>query len=256
MSTPPIGKYVYGVVAADAVASLTVNSPGIYDKLPVRTVVRDDLAVVVSDAALQEYEQSRRNMVAHSRVLEEVLAQTTVLPMRFGVVAPNEAALATHLLHRQADSMRRWLRELDGMLEVGLRAFWQEGLIFDEVLREEEAIRELRDSLMGKSPDATYYERIKLGEMVEAAVTKRRDRDAERILTTLRPIAHDWRINRTVTDRMVVNAAFLVARERQPEMLAAIDAVDATTEGRMLFKVVQAAPPYNFVTLTVNWEGA
>ena len=59
---------------------------------------------------------------------------------------------------------------MEGKVEMGLKALWYEGIVFDEILNERDDIRQLRDSLQGKTPEKTYYERIKLGELVEQAV--------------------------------------------------------------------------------------
>ena len=61
---------------------------------------------------------------------------------------------------------------MEGKVEMGLKALWYEGIVFDEILAERDDIRHLRDSLQGKSPEKTYYERIKLGELVEEAVRR------------------------------------------------------------------------------------
>jgi hypothetical protein len=107
---------------------------------------------------------------------------------------------------------------------------------------------------MGRPSEETYYERIRLGEMVEAAMWKKRDEDAEKILTPLRSLVYETQVNKVVTDRMVVNAAFLVDEDRQAEFDAMVERLDQEMGKRLIFKYVGPVPPYNFVNIVVTWE--
>jgi hypothetical protein len=158
------------------------------------------------------------------------------------------------VLKRRFGEFHGFLQELEGRVELGLKAFWYEGVIFQEVVAENPPIRHLRDSLTGRRPEETYYERIRLGEVVEAAIWKKRDEDAEKILSRLRPLGYQSQVNKVVTDRMVLNAAFLVERSRQGEFDAAVKKLDAEMGKRFIFKYVGPVPPYNFVSIVVTWE--
>ncbi len=251
-STPTEGKYLYGIIRCSHPRTFTNRGVGGRGD-PVYTVHAGDLAAVVSDSPIIEYDQSRRNLLAHTQVQEEVMEQFTILPVRFGVIAPSAEAIQQKLLIRQADELSRILEQLHGRMEVGVKAFWFEEAIFSEIVASTPPIRELRDSLIGRSPAESYYERIRLGEMISAELTHRRTADAELILSRLQPLAEQVQIGAVLTDRMVVNAAFLLLKERKPTFDAAVDALDAEIGQRMMFKV-STAPPYNFVTLTINWD--
>jgi hypothetical protein len=255
MSQTSDGVYLYCVLRADEPPAFT--SKGIGERGgEVSTVQVRDLVAVLSASPVIEYEQSRRNLLAHTRVLEEAMQHGTILPVRFGVVAPGAAVVRDQLLDQRYAELDAQLRSLDGLMEVGLKAFWYEGAIFDEILNTHEDIRQLRDSLVGKSADATYYERIRLGQMIEAAMQQRRETDAAQILDRLRPLAREVRSNKTITDRMVVNAAFLIERTLRGAFEEAVDQLDRTMGERMLFKFLTEAPPYNFVNLTLQWNQA
>jgi hypothetical protein len=213
-----------------------------------------NLAAVVSDSPVIEYDSSRRNMMAHTLVLEEVMREFTILPVRFGTVAPGVEAIQEKVLKRRYGELNGLLNEMEGRVELGLKAFWYEEVIFHEVVEENPAIRSLRDSLMGRTAEETYYDRIRLGEMVEAAMAKKRDEDAEKILARLRSLVYQTRANKVITDRMVVNAAFLVEEGRGLEFDQAIQQLDAEMGRRLIFKYVGPVPPYNFVNIVVHWE--
>ena len=249
----PEGKYVYCIIRCSEPP--TFSTLGIGERGDeVHTVHYQDLAAVVSDSPVIRYVNSRRNMMAHTVVLEEAMENHTILPVRFGIVAPGLEAIEVKVLQRRYDELSGLLDEMEGRVELGLKAFWYENVIFPEIVSENPVIRRLRDTLMNKSAEETYYERIRLGEMIETAMGQKRDEDAERILGALQPLAQETRLNEVITDRMVVNAAFLVEASRQPEFDQALDALDEEMAERVLFKYVGPVPPYNFVNITVRWD--
>jgi hypothetical protein len=121
-------------------------------------------------------------------------------------------------------------------IELGLKAFWHEGAALEEVVRDNEPIRRMRDSLNGRSLAESYYDRIRLGEAVEKALAQKRARDEEAILSRIRPFVHKTRANKIVSDRMVLNAAFLVDREHGPEVDEAVRKLDAELNDRLMFR--------------------
>lgn len=251
--TPIEGKYLYGIIRGTDVQHFGTRGIGERGDL-VYTIVGNGLAAIVSDSPVVEYESSRRNMMAHTRVLEEAMQQHTVLPVRFGIVAPNAEAIARQLGGTRSAALHAALDQLEGKIEIGLKAFWFEEVIFAEILADNPTIRSLRDSLTGRSPDETYYERIRLGELIEAEMSQCRTADADQILNKLRPLADACQVSPPITDRMVVNAAFLLPRSAESTLEAAVHELDAQLGTRIMFKIVGPVPPYNFVNVTIGWD--
>ncbi len=251
------GKYLYCIIRCseertfDDVAPIG-DAPG-----PIHTVHQDGLAVVLSDTPVTEYMSTRANMLAHERVQERVLREHTVLPVRFGTVAdptsPTEQI--RRLLAKRHQEFGGLLAEMEGRVELGLKALWRdEKAIFEEIVAQNNAIRRLRDSLKGRSPEATHFDRIRLGEMVKAAIDRKKAVEAERLLAPLRRLADRTVENRVVVDRMIANAAFLVDKAREEEFDLAVSKLDSEMGDRVSFKYVGPVPPYNFVNITVNWQ--
>jgi hypothetical protein len=249
----PLGKYMYCIIRSPEPCQFTTLGIGERGDI-VHTVHFMDLAAVVSDSPVIEYESSRRNMMAHTLVLEEVMQDFTILPVRFGTVAPSPEAIQEKVLKRRYGELNGLLNEMEGRVELGLKAFWYEEIIFREIVEENPALRRLRDGLMGRPAEETYYERIRLGEMIENAMWKKRDEDAEKILVPLRPLVYKTQANKVIMDRMVLNAAFLVDEARQAEFDETVERLDKEMEERLIFKYVGPVPPYNFVNIIVHWE--
>lgn len=248
-----MGKYIYSIIRCEQPHQFPLHGISEYGSI-VYTVNFQDLAAVVSDSPIIEYERTRRTMTAHTEVLEGVMSEFTILPVRFGTVAPNAEAIIEQLLKRRYDELNHLVDELEGRVELGLKAFWYEGGIFREVIEEYPDIRQFRDQLQGKPPESTHYDRIRLGEIVEAAIQKKRDEDADHILGALQTLSYKTRINKVLTDRMVINAAFLVDRDQEALFDQAVQKLDAAMHHRLMFKYVGPVPPYNFVTIMVVWD--
>jgi hypothetical protein len=249
---PAEGQYVYAIVACEEPYEFKTRGIGERGDL-VRTINYRRIGAVVSDSAITEYDNSRRNMMAHMLVLEEAMEHFTLLPVRFGTVAANADELEQRLLKPRYEELTGLLEQMRDRIELGLKAFWHEGAALEEVVRDNEPIRRMRDSLNGRSLAESYYDRIRLGEAVEKALAQKRARDEEAILSRIRPFVHKTRANKIVSDRMVLNAAFLVDREHGPEVDEAVRKLDAELNDRLMFKYVGPVPPYNFVNIVVNW---
>ena len=247
------GKYLYAIYEGSEPRDFKVHGIGERGDA-VHTVNHRRLAAVVSDSPVIEYDNSRRNMMAHTLVLEEVMEEFDILPVRFGTVAPSVEAVEKLLLARRYDELTQLLGQMRNRVELGLKAFWYEGVAFKEIAEEDEKIRKMRDALEGRSLDETYYERIRLGEAVEKAMNAKRQQDEETILSRIRPLVHKTRTNKIISDRMVLNAAFLVDAAKEADVDAEVQALDEEFGERLMFKYVGPVPPYNFVDITVNWE--
>ena len=251
-----LGKYLYCIISCQENHTFDGVAIGGEDGV-VHTVCHKGLAVVVSDSPVKQYEHTRTNMMAHERVLETVMREFTLLPVRFGTVTDSDSPLQDieKLLSSRFEEFQRLLRDMEGKVELGVKAFWRdEKAVFEEIVAENAEIRRLRDSLSRKSPQATHFDRIHLGEMVKEALNRNRAREAAKILLPLRRIAHSARENEVLADRMVLNVAFLVDKSREPEFDQAVSELDEQLGERIALKYVGPAPPYNFVNIVVNWK--
>ena len=247
------GKYVYCIIRCAEPRQFVTRGIGERGDI-IHTVHFEDLGAVVSDSPIVEYESSRRNMMAHTVVLEEVLKEWDILPVRFNTVAPSAELIQEKVLKRRYGELHGLLKTVTGRVELGLKAFWYEQTIYNEIVAENAAIRRVRDALTGQTPDASYYQRIQLGELVEKAMWHKRAQEAERILTALRPLACQAREGKVFTDQMVLNVAFLVDKSRQDGFDEAVRTLDEELDHRLLFRYVGPVPPYNFVQITVSWK--
>ncbi|MBI3976773.1 MAG: GvpL/GvpF family gas vesicle protein [Chloroflexi bacterium] len=257
-SSSNAGTYIYCIVRAESFQNggHRFQSRAIGGQaVPVRAVQFMDLAAVVSDSSAARYDIGRQNTMAHQLVVEEAMAHSEVLPVRFGTIARSDEEVREKLLKRKFGEFHYLLDTyVKDRVELGLKVFWNRERVFAEIAAESTQVRALRDAIAGRSPEETHYQRIQLGQLIEEAIVRKRDRDAEAILDALRPLAFETKTNKILTDMMILNAAFLVDRAHDPTFDAAVNVLDAAQQGRLILKYVGPVPPYNFVNVVVRWE--
>ncbi|WP_419897210.1 GvpL/GvpF family gas vesicle protein [Roseomonas sp. USHLN139] len=251
------GLYFYGIAEPGALPAADTLGPGLGGAAP-DWVEAAGLAALVSPVTGAEVPASRRNMLAHTAVLERALAEASLLPLRFGTVAPDAAAVAA-CLARHAPQFRAGLREVAGRVELGVKVHWQPEIVFTQLLEQDAGLRRMRDRLRDRPAVETYAERIELGRRVEAALAARRAAEARRLLDTLAPLAERSTALPLAEDTMLLNHAFLVRRAREAEFDAVMAALAEAQGERLSFRYVGPVPPYNFVALQAalfGWEKA
>jgi hypothetical protein len=235
--------YVYGLVAAGA--ELPSDLVGIGPSGRVSTVPHGRVAALVSDVPAGRPLGTRDDLIGHERVLDQVAANAAVLPMRFPAVV-EEADVADELLVPHHDRFVEILAELDGRVQYTLKGSYQQDEVLSEVLATDPEIRSLRERIDGLPEDASYYDRIRLGELVVSALETRREADAADMLRRISPTAVATVERRPASPDDVINAAFLVERAREPEFSDAVEEVGRDFAGRVRLRLLGPLAPYDF----------
>jgi hypothetical protein len=226
--------HVFGVMGARATAPPTT-----------RAIVDGDLAAIVQDAASTRVAAAQL-LRAHSRILEAAAAEATVLPVRFGTAMADDAAVVEQFLRPQHDELAARLAALEGKVQLTVKAFYEEEALLRGVVAASPSIARLRERVRALPEAAGYYERIRLGELVGAAVERAREQDAALVLARLEPLAAAALREPPSTPDCAVNAAFLVERGQVDAFSRAVSALGAELAERMRLRYLGPLPPYSF----------
>lgn len=236
--------YVYGLVPADT--ELPSGLKGLGPSGQVSTVVHGDLAALVGDVPTDRPLGTRDDLMAHETVVDAVAERTAVLPMRFPAVI-EEDGVVEELLAPHHDHFVAVLRDLDGHTQYSLKGRYEEEPVLGEVLEEHPEIRELQQEIHGLPEDATYHQRLRLGELVVHALEERRDADADELLAALEPHVTDAVARTPGQPDEVVDAAFLVEREHAQAFEDAVEEQGKRLHGRVRLRLLGPLAPYDFV---------
>lgn len=258
MSSPEpasVGTYLYGVTYSQPFAGdgTAFHAQGIAGRA-VRIIRQGDLAAIVSDSPSDQYDITHENVTAHESIVEETMSRADVLPVSFGTVANTDQEVQQRLLKRESDELHRQLGRIQNRVELGVKVLWEQDALFERIAADDSAIQNLRDQIVGTTPEETYDIRIELGELIDAAIQQRRELDSQAILDALSPLAVDVRTNNVITDMMIVNASFLVDKNQVQAFTDKVNALRQANTGKVTFQYVGPLPPYNFVSVAVHWE--
>lgn len=237
MATP--GVYVYGAVPDDHPGPDRHRGVGA-PAASVRLIRTGRLAAVVS-AAPAGLRARRRDLMAHQELLLALSAAGPVLPMRFGMVAPDDAAVLRQLTSSETTYLAV-LRRLDGRLEMNLKAVPVEHSLQDLIL-EDDRVRRLREYAR-KNPG--YEANVRLGEAVAKALARRAAEAAATVGRRLASLAEDRARGPEVTG-FVSNTSFLVPRSRINRFRAAVERLATEYHNRVELRLAGPLPCYSFV---------
>lgn len=262
-AAPPPGGHVlwaYCVLSA-ADASALPDIRGIEGGSVVECVIDDDLAVLVSEVPAADYDDERlrehlndidwveRTARAHEDVLEQALAVCTIVPLRLCTLFHDRDGVR-ELLRDERAGLDAGLRTLAGRAEWGVKLFVNsrrlqeslaaaaaddaegDGLSYINRKQRERETRAAADEAISEYA-ATAHERL-------AAVA-----DAARVNPAQRPEAHGHE------GEMVLNGAYLVKREREPQLMRVVEELRSEWEAAGLdLELTGPWPGYNFVAGT------
>jgi hypothetical protein len=246
------GKYIYGIIRQTG--PIEFGNIGIGKRADlVYGINFNDISAIVSNSPVIQYEARRVNMTTHEKVLEEVMKQFTVLPVRFSTISEHsDDSGILKILEKDYKKFDDLLTKMDGKKELGLKILAQETAIYANIIEKYDEIRSLRGKLINLPPDKTHYQRMKIGEMVAEALKKEVENYKNTILDVLKPFADDVKINDNYGELMILNAAFLIKSITEPDFDKAVIELDEKYGQFMTFKYVGTLPPYNFVNLIIN----
>lgn len=238
--------YVYGVIRSTAAPP--ADATGIAGA-HVRALPFEKIAALVSDVPVP-IRAKRRELMSHSNVLNGVVASGTVLPLRFGMTFPDADSVVSEFLTPRHDELNGLLDELEGRVELVVKAFYREEAVLAEIVRDNPRIARLRALTRDRPAAATHADRLELGSAVAAALEARTGADAAAILDELRPFALDLRVDDTPIEHQVLRASLLVKRDDVESVDAVMNRLAERNAGRIHFKYIGPLAPHSFVSLS------
>ncbi|MEW6545542.1 MAG: GvpL/GvpF family gas vesicle protein [Bacillota bacterium] len=242
------GLYLYGIT--DGTSEVSLGPVGVGDPpAEVKVIPLGGMAAVVSPAPDGGVAPKVAYLLAHDRVLNCLIPEYTVLPVAFGTVVPGESELRA-CLAMYSSVLTSELERLRHKVEAELKVFW----VPEAVLRAAGYDPAQMQSAGEHNPAQRYQIAIEVGQAVEATVQAWRQRFTPEICNHLAPCCLGYRLNQPLSVRMLINAAFLVSRDCEPDLARAVRALGDRHAHQLSFKYVAPLPPYNFVEINLPWR--
>ncbi|MCJ7686971.1 MAG: GvpL/GvpF family gas vesicle protein [Desulfobacteraceae bacterium] len=247
------GRTIYGFIQGDEPRRF--GAIGI-DGREVYTLSFEDISALVSRlpregfAALPK-ETLLRNLTVYQSVIEQVMNEHPVIPVKFGSLLEGDEAVI-HILKRGKEPIVQSLKEMESRIELDVAAFWPDlNPVLAEIGQTEE-IKALKEDAAAKSEEDVLGMQIKAGKRVKTLLDQKRESLQSEIMAPLLEIAEKHCIHSLMDDSMIMNTAFLVQRENAPRLEEIVQGLDRRYEDRINFRIIGPLPAYSFRTFEIK----
>ena len=211
----------------------------------VDTVVHGPLAAVVATASADR-PLGADELRNHDAIVAGFVEQgVPILPMRFGSAVADVDTVIDEILAAKADSLVAALEDLSGRRQYTLQVRYEQDGVLRRVVARDPRIASARAAASG--PRASGSDRIRLGQLVAAAIERRRGSDVRVIADALAP----WTVRRSTTIASdswgVGTIACLVDVARETEFVDAAEALAEQHADLVRLRLLGPLAPYDFV---------
>lgn len=260
---PELGEawWAYCILAAAERDAVPVGAPGIEPGTEVTMIEQGPLVAVVSPVPLSEFSDERlrehlndiewveRVARAHERLLDQALAGATILPLRLCTLYRDQEGVS-RMLREQEPTLSNTLAELHGRREWGAKVFVDRdrlALALDDAPEPDAP---------SQSSGAQYMARLGRERRASERVQDFGDAVVQDIHAQLEGVADQAKANPVQRpelhgrpEQMLLNAAYLVSREREQELRQVADSLrERWIQSGIEFELTGPWPAYNFVS--------
>lgn len=252
------GKYIYCIIASNNDSNFGPIGIG-EEKNLVTTIGFEGLCMVVSNHPLTKFVVNPENILAHQKVIEKVMQEfSSVIPIRFGTIAATPDEIR-NLLQRRYSEFSELLYTFNNKVEINVKGRWKRmDTIFKEIDTETTDIQAIRSKInQEQNPDIKKEKMIKAGEIVQKALAKKKEQEAQKIMESFRKVVFDYKQNKVNDDSGFMNTAFLINSGREKEIDNIMSDLGDQYKDRVDFVYTAPLPIFNFIDLKIfpeKWE--
>lgn len=233
-----IEKYIYGIMNSNA--TLQLGSDGVY------TIPYRDVSVVAKDCEVFDYASVPNDigvkmLLKHQEVVEKIMdSGITVIPVKLGTFVRDEIEIQ-HVLNRGYTLIKEILDKISDRIEIDVAVIWNDFSSLLKGIGEEREIKEMAKD-----------DRVKVGEAISRILGEKREEHSLKIHSILNKISEDTRAHDVMDDKMILNSAFLVNKNKLREFEEEIESLNIKFDNKLDFKCICPLPPYSFWTLEIK----
>ncbi len=250
-------KYIYGFIHKGMTNNVEKTD---LDKLlsdkEIYLVSYGDISVVVCD--LEKFtlthlsrEKIARYLLKHQQVIEKVMQQYSIIPMKLGTFAENSEDLKK-LIHSGYKLFQEIFSQIDHKHEIELAVTWNDLTVILQEIGQEKEINEFKKELLGDRKNFSLNDKIAIGKRVKLLLDKKRKTVLNEIKDYLGQDFSHLKENMVMDDKMVGNMSFLIDQNRSDKFYEMVNQLNNRFKERLDFKCIGPLPPYSFYTLEIN----
>jgi hypothetical protein len=211
----------------------------------IRLVDAEGVAAVVSSVLIDRPPGRKAELLTFQSVLDRLAARGPIAPVRFGTILTDDDA-ARQFLEDRCDELERVLALLHGRRQYNLRARYVEDVVLEELVTVVPEIRELRDRTRDLPEDASYGDRVRLGELVVKELERRSADDAAMLIDYVYPHAAAHLDRSATSPSTVLDVALLVDETHGSELVGSLEELAEAVHERIRLELIGPMAPYDF----------
>ena len=248
-----MGKYIYGIMKSDGPHT---EDFGVGVGVWVYTIPYRDISAVVSDSEIVDYthmlkDALARQLVTHQKVIEEIMPEHIIIPMRLGTFASDEKEVRD-ILNKGYRVIKEVLGKIKDKIEIDVVATWSNFASALKEVGEEKEIKEFKEKLLANPKGITVDDQMKVGVMVKKVLDEKREKCAFQIQNALKTVSQAFKVHEVMDDKMVINTAFFINKAKQKDFDRKVEELNTNFTEELDFRCVGPLPPYSFHTLEVK----
>ena len=214
-----------------------------------------DSAMVAAEAPMKIYQPTKENIMMHQKAVAQVMEKNdTVIPVSFGNVFHSTEDVEV-LLENLYPQFQTLFPAIKGKIELGLKVVGKKEWL-ESMVSADPRMQKLAQAVQGKSEAASYYERVQLGGAAQKMVGSLQEEIEEEILQPLKELSEATKTNDPISEKMLLNASFLIDRNRETEFDQAVNDLHDKWKDKVEFSYSGPWPAYNFVNIRLKVEDA
>ncbi|MGD6818884.1 GvpL/GvpF family gas vesicle protein [Metabacillus sp. 84] len=220
---------------------------------PIFTIHYEDSAIAAAEVPMKIYHPNKENVMAHQQVVSSVMKQNdTVIPISFGNIFKTKEDVQM-LLKNLYPQFAKLFPEIKGKMELGLKVVAKEEWINKELSGRSDILK-MKESVKGKSEEAGYYDRIKLGGMAQEFFGKLQRQVNKEVFEPLQQVSEAANQNKPIGEKMLLNGAFLVDRKYEELFDSKVNEIHESWGNKVDFHYSGPWPAYNFINIQLKVE--
>ena len=236
--------YLYGIIDSsdeimDSIYGL--EGSGVYN------IPFCDIGAVVSQISQPIQNVTEGAVLEHEVVVEKLMANSTVLPVRFGTIIDDRDSLLSMMQSYYKD-FKDNLARLHNKLEFGIKVIWPADKVkanIIKVLKKDEQKTLDSDNSPSKRFIEEKFEEYKIGKEFEAKA----DKFIKVMDIFFGRFAAEKKLEKLKTENLLLDAVYLVEKDKQSDFREAFEHIKSGPPGlKYLFS--GPWPAYNFVILS------
>ena len=215
------------------------------------TIRYKDSAMVAAEVPMKIYHPNKENLLMHQNAVSQVMKRNdTVIPVSFGNVfhSIEDVGVLLENLYPQFETL---FPEIKGKVELGLKVIGKKEWLESKVNGNAQ-IEKLAKAVQGKTESASYYDRVQLGGAAQKIVTSLRQDAAMNVFEPLKELAVAAKTNDPTSEKMLLNASFLVDRDKEALFDQKVNEVHDKWDDKVEFSYSGPWPVYNFVNIRLT----